>query len=91
MLLGNSQAKKNSGSEHFDSCSRCSYQPVARVGLEPSQDSPEKTELLDESGAQTGALPGDQTFSALIQSVARLTAEQRTALADMLKRSEGGG
>lgn len=70
---------------------------MAAVGLEPKVENVEKTselvEAIDQGGAESGALLTDPTspvLSLLLKLTAGLTAEERTALAQLLGRSEGG-
>jgi hypothetical protein len=70
---------------------------MAAVGLEPTGESVEKSrEMLkpiDPGGAESGALlanPASPALSLLLKLIAGLTADERAALARMLKNGKGG-
>ena len=63
---------------------------MARVGLEQDPDSPKNIGFSESASAHSDALSRNFNLQAALDAFAKLTPEQRAALAGMLRGSEGG-
>ena len=61
------------------------------TGLEPSQESSGKTAFPPSGNALSDALSTPSALQTALDALAKLTPEQRAALAGMLRESEGDG
>ena len=66
-------------------------QSMTLTGFEPSQESSEKTAFPASGNALSVALSTPSALQAALDALAKLTPEQRSALAGMLRESEGDG